>query len=48
MTPSSPASPPASCRLIEQDIARHFDFEERELFTRLTESGEGDIADLLT
>jgi hemerythrin-like domain-containing protein len=35
-------------RLIEQDIARHFDFEERELFTRLTESGEGDIADLLT
>jgi hemerythrin-like domain-containing protein len=34
-------------RMIEQDIARHFDFEERELFTRLTASGDGDIADLL-
>jgi hemerythrin-like domain-containing protein len=34
-------------RLIEHDIARHFDFEERELFTRLTESGDGDIAELL-
>jgi hemerythrin-like domain-containing protein len=37
----------AFVRLIEQDIARHFDFEERELFTRMTGSGEGDIADLL-
>jgi len=34
-------------RLIEQDIARHFDFEERELFTRLSEAGEGNIAALL-
>lgn len=34
-------------RLIEQDIGRHFDFEERELFPRVTEAGEGDIADLL-
>jgi len=34
-------------RLIEQDIGRHFDFEERELFTRVTEAGEGDIAELL-
>lgn len=32
---------------LEQDIGRHFDFEERELFTRLTEAGEGDIAALL-
>ncbi len=34
-------------RLIEQDIGRHFDFEERELFPRMTEAGEGDIAELL-
>ena len=34
-------------RLIEQDIARHFDFEERELFTRLAAAGEGNIANLL-
>jgi hemerythrin-like domain-containing protein len=38
----------AFARLIEEDIARHFDFEERELFPRLAESGEGDIAALLT
>ncbi len=37
----------AFARQIEQDIARHFDFEERELFTRMTEAGEGDIAELL-
>lgn len=34
-------------RLIEQDIGRHFDFEERELFPRMAEAGEGDIAELL-
>lgn len=34
-------------RQVEQDVGRHFDFEERELFTRLTEAGEGDIASLL-
>ena len=34
-------------RLIEHDTGRHFDFEERELFTRLTEAGEGNIAELL-
>jgi hemerythrin-like domain-containing protein len=38
----------AFARLIEEDIARHFDFEERELFPRMAESGEGDIAGLLT
>jgi len=37
----------AFCRLAEQDTGRHFDFEEQELFTRLTDAGEGDIADLL-
>jgi hemerythrin-like domain-containing protein len=35
-------------RLIEQDIGRHFDFEEQQLFTRMSEAGEGDIAGLLT
>ena len=34
-------------RHIEQDIGRHFDFEERELFPRLEAAGEGDIAGLL-
>ena len=34
-------------RNIEQDISRHFDFEEGELFPRLSEAGEGDIAGLL-
>lgn len=29
------------------EISQHFDFEESELFPRLTEAGEGDIADLL-
>ena len=37
----------AFSRLIEQDIGRHFDFEERELFPRLLQVGEGDIAELL-
>lgn len=37
----------AFARLIEEDIARHFDFEERELFPRLADAGEGDIAALL-
>jgi hemerythrin-like domain-containing protein len=33
---------------LERDVARHFDFEERELFPRLAEWGDGDIAALLT
>ncbi len=37
----------AFVRLIEQDITRHFAFEERELFPRMAEAGEGDIAALL-
>ena len=37
----------ALVRQIEQDIGRHFDFEERELFPRLAAAGEGDIAALL-
>jgi hemerythrin-like domain-containing protein len=34
-------------RLLEHDIGRHFDFEERELFPRMEESGDGDMAMLL-
>jgi iron-sulfur cluster repair protein YtfE (RIC family) len=32
---------------IEIDVARHFDFEERDLFPRLEESGDGELAALL-
>ncbi|MDE2397256.1 MAG: hemerythrin domain-containing protein [Burkholderiales bacterium] len=38
----------AFIRLVEHDIGRHFGFEEDELFTRLAEAGEGDIAELLS
>ena len=38
---------PAFVRLIEQDIARHFEFEESELFPRMVDAGDGDIAALL-
>lgn len=34
-------------RHLEQEIGRHFDFEEAELFPRLEAAGEGDIAGLL-
>jgi iron-sulfur cluster repair protein YtfE (RIC family) len=34
-------------RHLRQDIGRHFDFEERELFPLLDAAGEGDIAELL-
>lgn len=37
----------AFVRLIEHEIARHFEFEETELFPRLAEAGEGGIAALL-
>ncbi len=39
---------PAFARLIEHDIVRHFDFEERDLFPLLAEAGDGNIALLLT
>jgi hemerythrin-like domain-containing protein len=52
--PRTPADAPefaalagAFARLIEHDTGRHFDFEERELFPRMAECGEGDIAALL-
>lgn len=34
-------------RHLEHDLGRHFDFEERELFPRLTDAGDGDMATLL-
>lgn len=34
-------------RQMDQDVQRHFEFEERELFTRMSDAGEGDIAALL-
>jgi hemerythrin-like domain-containing protein len=37
----------AFVRLIEHDIGRHFDFEENELFPRMADAGEVDIAGLL-
>ena len=37
----------ALARQLEQEIGRHFDFEERELFPRLDAAGEGGIAALL-
>ncbi len=35
-------------RLLEHDTGAHFDFEERELFTRMADAGEADIAALLS
>ena len=37
----------AFARLIEHDTGRHFDFEEHELFPRMVQAGEGNIAALL-
>ena len=35
------------CEHATQDMARHFAFEEQELFPRMTAAGEGDLAELL-
>jgi hemerythrin-like domain-containing protein len=37
----------ALARQVEQDIGRHFEFEERELFPRMADAGDGDMATLL-
>lgn len=34
-------------RQLEHEIGRHFEFEERELFPRMAEAGDGDLAALL-
>ena len=37
----------ALCRHIEHDVGRHFEFEERELFPRMADAGDGEMAALL-
>ncbi len=34
--------------LVEREMVRHFDFEERELFPRMSDAGDGGMAALLT
>ena len=34
-------------RLLDQEVGRHFGFEEEQLFPRLRESGDGGLAELL-
>ena len=46
--PAFPALVREFAHQLEQDIGRHFDFEENELFTRMADAGERDIAELLT
>jgi hemerythrin-like domain-containing protein len=43
-----PALAAALVRQLEHEIGRHFGFEEKELFPRLAESGDGEMAALLT
>ena len=38
----------ALVRFLTEELDRHFDFEERELFPRLADAGDRDIAELLT
>ena len=38
---------PSLARHLADEVDRHFRFEENELFPRLAEAGEGDIAELL-
>ena len=49
--PSGDSAWPAFARTlltaIEVEVARHFEFEERDLFPRLEEAGDGDLAALL-
>jgi hemerythrin-like domain-containing protein len=37
----------ALARHLDEDIGHHFDFEERELFPRMADAGDGDMAALL-
>jgi hemerythrin-like domain-containing protein len=37
----------SSAAALAGEVARHFEFEETELFPRLAETGEGDLAELL-
>jgi iron-sulfur cluster repair protein YtfE (RIC family) len=44
--PEWPAFARALLSAIEVEVARHFEFEERDLFPRLEEAGDGDLAAL--
>jgi iron-sulfur cluster repair protein YtfE (RIC family) len=44
---SDPALLNQAAAALADEVSRHFDFEERELFPRLKQAGEGDIAELL-
>jgi iron-sulfur cluster repair protein YtfE (RIC family) len=44
---SDPALMRSAAASLAEEIERHFAFEENELFPRLAEAGEGDIAELL-
>jgi hemerythrin-like domain-containing protein len=43
-----PALAGALLRQLEQEVGRHFGFEEAQLFPRMAQAGDGDLADLLT
>src|SRR5450759_368465 len=45
--PDCPALARTLLSAIEVEVARHFEFEERDLFPRLEEAGDGDLAALL-
>jgi hemerythrin-like domain-containing protein len=45
--PELPALAAALGRQLEHEIGRHFGFEEDELFPRMAEAGDGDLAELL-
>jgi hemerythrin-like domain-containing protein len=46
--PELPALAAALGRQLEHEIGRHFGFEESELFPRMADAGDGDLAELLT
>jgi hemerythrin-like domain-containing protein len=46
--PELPALAAALGRQLEHEIGRHFGFEETELFPRMAEAGDGELAELLT
>ncbi len=46
--PEQPALAGQLVRHLEHEIDRHFSFEEQQLFPRMSEAGDGDLATLLT
>lgn len=45
--PEAPALAGRLARLLEHEIGRHFGFEEDQLFPRMAEAGDGDLAAML-